>query len=207
MFSVLDLDQLQRAQVYREPFPYGVISRPVQPQFRDRLLAEFPTCGFEKVEKSSQGKKYRMYHRTFIDKRDGSAKLDGLASIWGELYRDLTSPLYRSVVAELTGTNLENCSIGASFWRYEHQCFLSTHTDKPEKVVTQLIYLEDEWDESWGGCLHLHREGEGYPIFRTIKPMIDQSVLLVRTDNSWHSVSPVVKGERNRKSLQIVFWK
>ncbi|MFD1708570.1 2OG-Fe(II) oxygenase family protein [Siminovitchia sediminis] len=198
--------QFEKTKFYNKPFSYGIVSSPVQLQYRNELIKEFPEDGFKTVKKTSEGKSYQMNHRTFINEQDGQANLDGLSPIWEDLYSDLTSSLYRDMISEITKKKLKNCKIGASFWQYDERCFLSPHTDKPEKVVTHLIYMEDSWQERRGGCLHLHLEEKSYPIFRTIIPVIDNSVLLVTSENSWHSVSPVLGEKWQRKSLQIVFW-
>lgn len=205
---VLDIGQVRTCEFHTDPFAYGVMRSIVKPEFRSRLLNAFPETGFSETVRTSGAKPYRMYHRPLVNETAGSVPLlEGLDDVWVALYEDLSSDLYRNVISQVTGQNLSDCHLGASFWRYDSDCFLSVHTDKPEKVVTHLLYLSEEWDETWGGCLHLHEDTPEKSVFRTIRPVLDNSPLLVTSEQSWHSVGPVLEGQRHRRSLQIVFWR
>ncbi len=69
------------------------------------------------------------------------------------------------------------------------------HTDSESKIVTLLLYLNEEWTEP-GGRLRLLNSGtdvEDY--FAEVVPQAGTLVAFRRTDNSWHGHHPFV-GQR-----------
>lgn len=205
--KVFNLEAMRSAEIQEEPFKYAVIKNLVHNEFEAQMIQVFPEHQFVETVRETGEKPYRMFHRSFIDKDTGKENISDLTEIWRNVYDDLTSDQYRNFMSNLTGIDLSQAILGASFWKYSYDCYLSVHTDKQEKLVTQLIYLEEDWEESWGGCLHLHNSNSEKEVIRSITPKIENSVVLVTSPNSWHSVTPVSHNRRSRRSLQIVFWK
>jgi hypothetical protein len=74
------------------------------------------------------------------------------------------------------------------------------HTDSKDKIITALLYLNEEWSET-GGRLRLLRNGRDVDDYiEEVKP--DDGTLLVfkRSDNSWHGHHPF---EGPRRTLQM----
>jgi hypothetical protein len=69
------------------------------------------------------------------------------------------------------------------------------HTDLPGKVITVLLYLNDEW-RNGGGQLRLLRSPDNLDDVLAEVPPIDGTLLAFRrADNSWHGHKPFI-GER-----------
>jgi Rps23 Pro-64 3,4-dihydroxylase Tpa1-like proline 4-hydroxylase len=74
------------------------------------------------------------------------------------------------------------------------------HTDSKDKIITVLLYLNENWTQD-GGRLRILRNGHDVDDFVTeVAP--DQGTLLVfkRSDTSWHGHHPF---EGQRRSLQM----
>jgi Rps23 Pro-64 3,4-dihydroxylase Tpa1-like proline 4-hydroxylase len=131
---------------------------------------------------------------------------DGLSDGWPELVDQVISPTYRRVLGDLLTIDLVGTSIEARLCRYSHGCWMAPHTDNLDKVATQIIYFNPEWRYDWGGCLRLLRSNRSGDVASEILPLLGTSVILVRSDQSWHEVAPVSGGIRaTRLSLLVHF--
>ena len=74
------------------------------------------------------------------------------------------------------------------------------HTDSKDKIITVLLYLNENWQQP-GGRLRILRNGHDVDDFAAEVPP-DNGTLLVfkRSDNSWHGHHPF---EGPRRSLQM----
>jgi hypothetical protein len=100
--------------------------------------------------------------------------------------------------------------------------YLVPHTDAPTKIVTMVLSIlrEGEWDPSFGGGTDVNRAKEDRHRFNNVNRLADfedmevlhtyeftpnQSVIFVKTFNSWHSVRPMtgVGSDAVRRTLTI----
>lgn len=204
--KILNIDQIENAPLLEQPFSFSIIDQIIKPEYKQLLIKNFPDHGFQVASKSGEEKDYHMYHREYFGIGEEQVS-NGLDEIWHLLFEELKSKDYISSMSKLVKRDLFSCNIGASFWYYDSASFLVPHTDKLEKIATHLIYLNEEWDTSLGGNLNLLNSCQREDVYRSVVPIIENSVVLVTSKDSWHSVEPVTKGlNHRRKSLQIVFW-
>jgi Rps23 Pro-64 3,4-dihydroxylase Tpa1-like proline 4-hydroxylase len=148
-----------------------------------------------------------MHNRTLV--ADGKPNPDDLASLsgtWQRLVEDLTSDEYRAALSALTGTDLDTCAVEARMTRYSRGCWIEPHTDRPDKTVTHLFYFNDMWRAEWNGDLHVLRGPHMADCARRIPPLLGTSVVLVRSDRSWHGVPPVTEDcPEDRRALLVHF--
>lgn len=79
------------------------------------------------------------------------------------------------------------------------------HTDGPSKVMTMLVYMNDDWGADEGGRLRVLYDGEHYePYAVEVPPVMGTVFGFLRADNSWHGHRPF-SGER--KVVQIAWVK
>jgi SM-20-related protein len=72
------------------------------------------------------------------------------------------------------------------------------------RVVTQVVYLNREWDSAWGGSLRLLRSDRMEDVAAEVIPAFNSSVVFRRAQNSWHAVAPLATGvDRSRRSLLL----
>jgi hypothetical protein len=110
--------------------------------------------------------------------------------------RDFLSLEYRNALSALTGCDLSDLPLEVNIFHYGPGASLGAHADLPDKVVTHVLYFNDTWDPDNGGCLSILREKDKSTVVAQIPPLAGNSVVLVRSDNSWHAVSRVVNGCR-----------
>ena len=74
-----------------------------------------------------------------------------------------------------------------------------------------IVYLNQEWDDAWGGSLQLHSEPRS-PDDRvtTITPLYNRAVIFETTEWSWHAFPPIVlpadRQALTRKSIALYFY-
>jgi SM-20-related protein len=79
------------------------------------------------------------------------------------------------------------------------------HTDGPSKVMTMLVYMNDEWQQDEGGRLRvLYDEKNFEPFAIEVPPTMGTMFAFLRSDKSWHGHRPFV-GER--RVVQIAWVK
>src|ERR687890_846731 len=79
------------------------------------------------------------------------------------------------------------------------------HTDGPSKVMTLLIYMNDEWQADESGRLRGLYDGQNFePYAAEVPPTMGTVFAFLRADNSWHGHQPFV-GER--KVVQVAWVK
>ena len=77
------------------------------------------------------------------------------------------------------------------------------HTDGPSKVMTLLVYMNDEWDTGGSGRLRvLYDEKNFEPYAAEVPPTMGTVFAFLRSDNSWHGHQPFT-GER--KVVQVAW--
>lgn len=77
------------------------------------------------------------------------------------------------------------------------------HTDGPSKVMTMLVYMNDNWSKDDGGRLRVLYDGEHFEPFKVeVPPTMGTVFAFMRGDRSWHGHQPFA-GER--KVVQIAW--
>ena len=78
--------------------------------------------------------------------------------------------------------------------------------------VNLLIYLNKEWEESWGGAIELHRDPFNPAIdeWTSVVPLFNRAVLFETNEYSWHGFRrielPPEKQHLSRKSFSIYLY-
>ncbi|MFE3738130.1 2OG-Fe(II) oxygenase [Streptomyces sp. NPDC059134] len=209
---MLDLPALRRAELTEHPYrwaelPATLCGAPGETALR--LEEEFPTRGFLLTERTGAGseKTYRTRNLPLIERgRPVAGSLSALSPLWRRLVDELASPDYRAAVAEATGRPLGRCLIEARAVRYGPGYWIAPHTDRADKVVTQLWYFNSEWPARWRGTLRILGSPSADDVRAEVAPRRGSSVLLVRSADSWHSVTPVSPAAaQDRRTLLVHF--
>jgi hypothetical protein len=90
-------------------------------------------------------------------------------------------------------------------WRWPNSAHLGPHLDMRQKIATHIFYLNAGWNTWWGGCLRILNSKDEEDVVAEIPPRIGNASILVRSDRSWHTVTPVTAAPVPRRSL-IVTW-
>jgi len=216
MSHVIDFEALSAAKFSLDPYPVAHY----QSAFLDPepLAAAFPSTGFEphsqqRLLETIGRKGSDDWYQHNVDTRPllelGENKPfapEDLDDVWLALAEELASAEYRERLSELTGFDVRALRMQAHFWRFQEGSFFRPHVDKPHKIVTHLMYLTDNWTAEMGGCFQVLGSGDDSDVRREIPPVLNNCLVLRRTDNAWHSVSRIPRGQPPRKLVQTWFW-
>jgi hypothetical protein len=176
-----------------KPFRHVVIDGLLDPAFCRALAAEFPPYELAAF-RNDHGDLGKAVHENVAQLGATYRKLDQL----------LQSSEFLRLVSSVTGIpdllfdpeyagggtheNLEEMELDP------HVDFTIHRTTGLYRRVNLLLYLNDEWDDSWGGGLELHVNPwlppEKNPT-RTISPVFNRCVLFETSDHSWHGFRPI----------------
>jgi len=74
--------------------------------------------------------------------------------------------------------------------------------------MTHVFYFNEVWHESDGGCLTILSAGDMAQVVKIIPPLVGNSVVVLRSENSWHAVSRVrEKCRSSRRSMTVTFYR
>jgi hypothetical protein len=77
------------------------------------------------------------------------------------------------------------------------------HTDGPSKVMTLLVYMNDNWAGSDSGRLRVLYDKERFePFAAEVPPTMGTVFAFLRSDNSWHGHKPF---EGERRVVQVAW--
>ena len=159
----------------------------------DRLLETFPDGRTLTPWRRASGsdKTYSVNTVTLYHSGRRSAVLDRADASWRELTACLVDSAYRAELAELLGVPPGPIDLELRLTEYPVGGWMSRHTDRPEKLYSQNIYLCPDWSPEWGGGLALYSgEHSGSPE-TVFVPGAGTSLAFARSDRSWHEVLAV----------------
>ena len=175
----LNLDKLRAATVQSEPYSYVVVPGFIDAASVSRINATYPN-----IEKG------------------GSYPIESLDNTMAikEVIDELDSTEFEAVIEEKFDVSLEGRPKMYSLRGYTRAKDGSIHTDSKDKIITVLLYLNENWQQP-GGRLRILRDGTNVDNFAAeVAP--DNGTLLVfkRSDTSWHGHHPF---DGPRRSLQM----
>ncbi|MDX2258240.1 MAG: 2OG-Fe(II) oxygenase [Hyphomicrobiaceae bacterium] len=175
----LNLDKLRSAKVEETPYLFTVIPGFLSPDSVRAINATYPN-----IEKG------------------GSYPIESLEENMAikEVIDELDGPEFEAIIAEKFGVALDGRPKMYSLRGYTRAKDGQIHTDSKDKIITVLLYLNENWSKD-GGRLRILKNGHDVDDYVTEVPP-DNGTLLVfkRADNSWHGHHPF---EGQRRSLQM----
>jgi SM-20-related protein len=206
---MIDLNRISRAHLETEPYRWAAIDGLFSPEDAAALAATFPSDHFKRLAQYDGQKDFDYEIRCLIRMGERSASRPRyLSSAWRVLANALVSPDYRAALSSLTGLDLSTARLEVNVFHYPPGGSHGAHPDHRDKIVTHVIYFNDSWNDDDGGCLTILRSSDPQDIARTVSPLVGNSAVLVRSDNSWHAVSNVAKScGLSRRSLTATFYR
>ena len=216
MLSTLDsalLDPaagLERQFASAQPFRHVVIDRFLDPQFCQELIDGFPAFA-----------KHAAYNER--GEIGGKAVVPNIASL-GPAYQRfdnlMKDPQFLAMVSRMTGIAdllYDPEYIGGGTHDNQDGQELDVHVDFNYHPTTALhrrlnliLFLNPEWEESWGGNLELLKEPFATADdVKTVVPLANHAVIFETTEASWHGFKRIVlpKGKAiSRRSLAVYFY-
>lgn len=195
-------DQWCALQLRNDPYPW-VLVRPgelIAPDDALRLAASFPVDGMVRLDRGSRthGKRYRNYSLPI-----GEENAAALPPVWRQLIADLRSQRYRENMAALLGQPVA-ARQEIRLVRHGPDDWLEPHTDSAEKLFTQVFYFNPGWRESDGGWLEILDSADPGSARSRVLPELGASVIIRRSERSWHRVAKVSpEAQAHRQSLIV----
>jgi hypothetical protein len=210
--AVLDAtDRHAQAFASAQPFRHVVIDDFLDRPFIDALLSEFPA--FERGNYIGDD-----------GRAGGKSTVDAMPQL-GPAYRRLDqiiqTPEFLAYVGRLTGIDdllYDPFYLGGGTHENRDGQPLSAHIDfnyhpseRWHRRLNLIVYLNHEWDDSWGGLLDLYRDpyADPKPVVR-VSPRFNRCVIFETTETSWHGFEQIrIPEERaglTRKSIALYFY-
>jgi SM-20-related protein len=175
----LNIDKLRAAKLETEPYLFTLVPGFLSSDSVKRINATYP-----KIEKG------------------GSFPIEMLEENMAikEVIDELDGPEFEKAISEKFDVDLAERPKMYSLRGYTRAKDGQIHTDSKDKIITVLLYLNDNWQQP-GGRLRILNNGHDVDDYVAEVPP-DNGTLLVfkRSDNSWHGHHPF---EGPRRSLQM----
>src|SRR5215218_7919556 len=182
LMRTINLSAVRDAQPSRDPYSFLLASKFLKDDAVDDLRRDFP-------EISKPG-------YLTVDE----VKLHGR---FKELIDELEGPELTEELSRKFGQDLHQYPRLTTIMKRSQPKYGSIHTDGPSKVMTMLVYMNDDWGQDDGGRLRVLYDGQNYePYAVEVPPVMGTVFGYLRADNSWHGHRPFV-GER--KVVQIAW--
>lgn len=207
--NMINLDRITQHKLETEPYRHAVIDQLFSPEDAAALASSYPHDHFKLLSARGGEKDYEYEARNLIGMGAQAATFpEDLSKAWRTFAADLVSPAYRGAMSQLTGCDLTESPLEVNVFHYGPGASLGAHPDLSDKVITHVFYFNDTWNPKDGGCLSILRSSDPKDIVTEVPPLVGTSAVLVRSDNSWHAVSPVANGSRlSRRSVTVTFYR
>jgi hypothetical protein len=209
--ATAQLDALVVRFAQRAPFRHVVIDDFLEPGCAERLLATFPPFDVRRAlnEAGDVGRKAVV------------EEIRGLGPAYAALDDLIRSHEFLALISHITGIPAllyDPHYFGGGTHENRHGQDLDAHVDFNRHPVegwhrrlNLIVYLNPQWEESWGGCLELHsdpRAADDRVIL--IVPLFNRCVIFETTEYSWHGFSgielPPERAHLSRKSVALYFY-
>ncbi len=153
-------------------------------------------------------KQYRMNLVYLVQDGEKAEAASSLPPAWSQLLSDLQSEDFMTWLEAGTQLMLRDLVLDIGVYTHVDGDFISVHKDKPNKAVTAILYLNDQWPSGSGGEYEVRdsADPDAQPV-RRIPPRPGQFLAFPPTGKSWHSVSRVdTGGALTRLTVQLEFW-
>jgi len=175
---MLNLSKLAAAEFHTEPFEYLLVDDLLEDRSKGAIVQDFP-----QIEKSGSFPLSRLsYGPAFKQLTDELLGPDFAAAVSAKFSLDLTQyPTMLTVRGQCDDSDGQ------------------IHTDSKDKVITVLLYLNEDWHND-GARLRLLRSKNLDDYVAEVPPTMGRLIIFKRCDHSWHGHKPF---EGKRMSLQM----
>ena len=179
--SVFDYEAFDRAPLHHDPCDFIVVPKFVKPELLKELNQDYPEIH-----------------------EPGNFPPEGLTygPRFAELLDELNGPRLKQKFSEKFGLDLAGNPLQLTIRKYSEASDGNVHNDSKLKVITALIYFNEEWHHE-GGRIRLVRDPRNIDDYAAELPPEGGALLVFRrSEKSYHGFVPC---EAERRSLQMYF--
>jgi hypothetical protein len=176
---MLNIEAIRSAKVSSSPYPYCVITNSILKDSLSSVVNSFPAIS-----------------------HPGSIPMERVnyEPLFGQLLAQLEGEELRQIIAEKFDIDLNEKPTMVTFRGIMRQKDGRIHTDSKTKLITVLLYFNNEW-HSADGQLRILNNGQDLDNYvAEIPPLLGTMVIFKVTDNCWHGHTAL---EGKRLSIQM----
>jgi len=177
---MINLDTIKQTELKTEPFPYFAIPQSLDDNKLAELVREFPPI-----------------------QRGGSFNKEDLelSDNYHALHTALDSQGFRQALSEKFSVDVMDAPLMLTYRGFSRKKDGRIHTDSKTKLLTILIYFNDNWPAKTGKLRILNSENMD-DVAEEVDPTAGCMIAFKVTDNCWHGY-PSFEGTRN--AIQVNF--
>ena len=206
-----DAEPVATAFRARDPFRHVVLDEFFTPDFCAQLLREFPP--FERGNARNEAGE--------LGAKSTVEKIRELGPAYAALDDLIQTREFLDLIGRMTGIadlRYDPWYFGGGTHENRDGQDLDSHVDFNRHPVERwhrrlnlIVYLNREWDDTWGGSLELHSDPRRNDDRITlVTPLYNRAVIFETTEWSWHGFSrialPDAKKSLSRKSIALYFY-
>jgi len=174
--GMIDFDAVRAASVTHEPFNYMVASDVLTSEESSDVRQDYP-------EITKHG--YLPL-----------SKMEGAGAAFDRLMADVESPELAQALSDMMGVDLTDKPRMTTIRKLSAKSDGTIHVDSKSKILTMLIYLNEDWDGSGAGVLRVLNGPDDFEDYSAqVPPIAGTMFAFLRSDTSWHGHLPF-EGER-----------
>ncbi len=174
----LNIAKLRTAELRKDPFEYTIV-----PGFLDRDSLSAVVESYPKLKGGSYP----------LETVETSQALQ-------EVIDELDGPAFEDAIAEKFGVDIAGKPKMYSLRGYCRATDGKIHTDSKDKIITVLLYLNENWPHETGKLRMLHSGTDLESYSEEVAPDGGTILIFKRSDKSWHGHGPF---EGERRSIQM----
>jgi hypothetical protein len=195
-----------------QPFKHVCIDNFFLPGIAERLLKEFPKFDQERA----------LNEFGVATGKHVVTEMAAVSPLYAETYEFLRGKQFLTFMSDVTGVKdllFDDTMFGGGTHDNIDGQSLAPHVDFNydqrtgwHRRLNALLYLNPVWEESWGGCIELHRNPRQPESDSSVAyaPLMNRMVIFETNEYSWHgfrkiNLPPSMKGE-SRKCLSIYLY-
>jgi len=172
--SLININALRDAQLHTDPFDFMVVPGFLSPEILQQVNADYPAID-SAANHALENLQYGPAFETLIAELQGSS--------------------FASVLGERFDMDLASLPTTVTVRKFCERTDGNIHTDHKSKVITVLVYFNEQWDHAEGQLRMLRSKGNIEDYVAQVPPLGGTLLAFRRTDHSWHGHTQFV-GER-----------
>ena len=205
----LDQDALRQQWNQAQPFPFVAIDGFLDAAFAARLAASYPS--YDRAEQV--GHEFSALHENLKVQVSDYARFPAEAQHLADALRDPTFLANLESITGIARLRWDDTFAGGGMHLTASSGHLDVHVDFNRiegqslfRRLNLLVYLNEEWDEAWGGTLELW-DRDVKQRCHAFAPSLNRCVIFETSDISYHGVTPVrCPPSAVRKSFAVYYY-